>query len=341
LNQTSQIPKLYGRYIDDIIYGPIELQINNSNINIIQSAFNSIESVIQFTVEKPGPDGYLPFLDFQIKIDYNDKQIKYKWYNKNIHSGNTLNKLSSVPSHIKNNFLSNRFIEVKRRCNNKIDEIESFEKITNILSMNGYTHKEISRAKSNCSKNRNKNQYNYKTSLHNLKPLKLPFVNNKCITKIIKAIRKYELPINIVSTLGTKLCQLYPMKEYKSCQCTICLQITNQYNCNSRFVVYKFTCKACNKEYIGETCIAIKDRIKQHTNSINKGDSKSALSNHLLLEHPNSNYSITNFKLDIISRHKDSIDTALCEAFTIRKFKPALNRKFELSIYNLYGQLHN
>ncbi len=131
------------------------------------------------------------------------------------------------------------------------------------------------------------------------------------------------------------------MVEYTSCNCIICKQINNRYDCNSRFVVYKFTCKACNEYYIGETCIAIKDRIKQHTNSINKKDTKSALSNHLLLEHAESNYDISNFKLDIISKHKDSLDTALSEAFAIQKYKPSLNRKFELSLYNLYNQSYN
>jgi len=165
--------------------------------------------------------------------------------------------------------------------------------------------------------------------------MKLPFINDKCLHKVNKVLVKYELPVKQISITGQKLKNLSKNKQHNNCNCKICNQLGGKFHCNNRFVVYEFTCNTCCKNYIGETCVHIKDRYQQHSKSVENKDGKSALSAHMISDHSELDHNISNFKLKILSIHKDSLDTALSESIAIQKLKPTLNRKFELNSYNL------
>ena len=84
LEKSHIKPKIYKRYLDDILLGPIKENL----ATVILDTFNSIQSEIQFTVEVPPKNEFLAFLDIAIRIK--DNNIQYKWHVKPCHSDNSL-----------------------------------------------------------------------------------------------------------------------------------------------------------------------------------------------------------------------------------------------------------
>ena len=78
LEKISFKPQLYKRYIDDVILGPIES--NLEMIKEIEQVFNSIVPEINFTTEIQLPHKGLNFLDLTIHIK--DHKIDYYWLQK-------------------------------------------------------------------------------------------------------------------------------------------------------------------------------------------------------------------------------------------------------------------
>ena len=89
-------PIIYKRYVDDIILGP--LPPDPHLFDMIKSVFNSIDKSIQFTLDSPGPNGKLNFLNLSIYLENNT--VHFDWYRKDCHSGITLRNDSWVPQSI-------------------------------------------------------------------------------------------------------------------------------------------------------------------------------------------------------------------------------------------------
>jgi hypothetical protein len=338
LREIQIFPKVYVRYIDDILIGPIEL--NENNYKNILKCFNDIDCETQFTLEYPNDNGYIPYLDISLRVNI-DSKIEYKWYQKEFNSGLCLNKNSYIPSFMKTNFVRNRINDVNRRCNNNETREICLKKIYKILTDNGHNvdlkkktkkHKNVIRQNQNYWKNEN-NENN------NTPIMKLPFLNDRSWNQIQRTIKKYNLKIKLVMEKRKTLHKLYGPTEDNQCisNCYVCEQLPNHFNCRSRFVVYSLTCKLCNNknQYIGETCVWLIDRINQHRLSIKNKDSKSAVSVHMKEMHPEITPTIGHFKLKIEKKCKDSYDALISEAIWIKRRKPSLNRKFEINDYNV------
>lgn len=135
LEEIGILPKIFVRYIDDILFGIIE--INEDSCQKILNCFNNIDLDIQFTLEKPNINGYISYLD--VNIRFNDTcMIEYNWYHKEFNSGLCLNNRSYIPSNMKSNFIENRILDVKRRCNTTENRNKSLTSIKNILLNNGH-----------------------------------------------------------------------------------------------------------------------------------------------------------------------------------------------------------
>ena len=135
---------------------------------------------------------------------------------------------------------------------------------------------------------------------------------------------------------GLKISKLSNFSSSVHCQdCDLCNQLPSYFNCKVRFVVYLFKCNLCNEKYIGETSVWLKERYDQHRRSITKKDNVSALSQHLIDFHTNVNHSISLFEVSIIKKCKDAIDTKLYESICIKRHNPKINRRFELTQFNL------
>ena len=333
LSRLNFTPTVYKRYVDDVILGP--LAFDEEHFFHIRDTFNSIMSEIKFTLEFHKPGEWLPFLDLKVKVDNNQPVLSY--YRKECHSDIWLDKSSFIPSHVKRNFLVNKFKTI--RSNSSQDNLyeDSKKESYVILRNNGFSHHEISTAEKSLSKekksnNQNKNQFN----------LKLPFLGDRCTRKINRLITKYDIPIRLINMPGKKLAHNLnkkPNTEVNACNCSVCITLKNKEKCTDRFIVYKYTCNFCEEFYIGKTCRPFITRHKEHANHIKNKNTSSALSEHLLNAH--SNGSIEDFRIDFISKLTNARDTAITEAKSINKLKPTLNRKHELTSYSLTSQFHH
>ena len=62
--------------------------------------------------------------------------------------------------------------------------------------------------------------------------------------------------------------------------CDICAKMPDKFNCQDRYLVYKFTCALFDDFYIGQTCRPFKLRFNEHKRGIGQNNIASALSDH-------------------------------------------------------------
>ena len=136
LSRLAIKPKLYKRYIDDIILGPYKR--DDAEIPNILNTFNAINSSIQFTIDIPPVNQPLHFLDISIAIGVG--KINYTWYSKTSHSENTLKQDSWLPSYVKSNFLTNSAKNVASKSSTEEHQLHAFEKLRYRFKKNGYKY---------------------------------------------------------------------------------------------------------------------------------------------------------------------------------------------------------
>ena len=163
--------------------------------------------------------------------------------------------------------------------------------------------------------------------------LKIRFVSDKVSRDIRKLINKYKLPISLVETPNVNLFNALSKKKVykKHDNCTVCNWLPNNITCNTKFLVYKFTCNFCHDFYVGQSSRPFKLRFMEHSRSLKNNSSvSSALSAHKQTI-CSSVTSINDFSLDILEHCKNPLDTRLSEARFIKSLMPKMNRKHELS----------
>ena len=284
------------------------------------NVFNSVHKDIEFTLEVP-PNNILNFLDVSLSV-----KEHYKVFRKYCHSGISLKKESWLPFRVKFYHFRNSFNYVQERCSDTSSREESINLMKNQLLSNGFSQRDLDFAHRKRS-TRSSNHLNATQPVHSF--LKLQFLSDSSHRKISKLVKKYKLPVTVVERPGMQLRNFLKTKSnsVKQCQCTICSLLPNYYTCKSRFVVYKFTCKYCQKFYIGSTNRPFIVRYKEHRRSILNRDDKSALSEHLKICHSDGN--IDSFEIDLLTQQHDPVLTRIAEARSIDYLKPQLNRKHE------------
>lgn len=325
LEENLISPKIYKRYIDDCILGPFPR--NNDMFNQILNAFNSVNDKIQFTMDIPDLNCPLNFLDISINIIH--QKIDYSWYTKPCRSDITLRQDSWLPSHVKNNFLTQSVKNVEKKCSNSTNREFSFNILKSRIKNNGYNnfdpHRSLQRLYH--KKEKKEKDTDYKV------PLVLDFVSDSHSRHIRKILSKYDqLPIQLVTKTGKQLkdCFKNRPKTVRHGDCDVCKKLEDKYICSDRFLVYKFTCNICQDSYIGQTARPFKQRFTEHKYSLNRADETSALSTHALKAHGDVTLDIDSFSLRILFKGKTPLETRLIESKMIRTQQPNLNRKHEL-----------
>lgn len=313
-------PLLYKRYVDDVIMGPFDT-LDLSATNKITKVFNSIDESIQFTVEVPGVDRKLSFLDISIYLS--EDGISYDWFQKSCHSGNTLRIDSWVPQHIKSNFVKNVTSDVKRKCSSMESRHEAIGKLDKQLYANGHKPQHGNKNKKRTNK-RNPNDS------FNLAIWKCDFINDRCNRKLKCLIKKYDLPVRFINKQSKNLSQRLKDNFKKSCDCEVCQRLRNSFKCTDKFTVYKFTCKFCHKFYIGQTARPLYQRFNEHKRSLNAKNDQSALSDHSKKDH-HSNLTIIDFEFDVMYKGNNPVEARIAEAKLISEHCPSLNRREELT----------
>ena len=159
----------------------------------------------------------------------------------------------------------------------------------------------------------------------------IDFINDSHLTKIKQILKKHNLPVQVAPRPGKNLKNCFrPAKIVtKHPNCEPCNHMPSKFNCDDKFLVYKFTCNLCNDAYIGQSSRPFKTRFQEHKRSITKKDVKSALSEHFLFHHPEHQCSINNFDLEILHKGQSPLEARLLEAKLIDSHQPRLNRKHE------------
>ena len=313
--ECSFQPYIYVRYIDDILVGPIN---RDSDLpHKILDKFNSTNEDISFTMEIPEANDPLNFLDISIYV--NDGSIDYAWYEKPCHSQNSLKRDSFVPNHVKTNFVRNYNTNVVNKCSTTELKKEASLKLQRKFEKNGYR---------NCNFIRNRHKRPKNTEKATI--LQLDFINDRCNRKISGILKKYDFKIKLASKPAKflKHCFGGARQNGKHDNCEVCRSLPTHFNCNDKFLVYKFTCKLCSQFYIGETCRPFKLRYSEHARSLKNKNKSSALAEHAIQHR--SAVSILDFDLDVIGKYDSPLETRLAESVAIDRFRPSLNRKHEM-----------
>ena len=320
LNDTMNIcPDIYTRYIDDILLGPFIY--DEPIFQKILHVFNSINKSLQFTLEVPRPSEHMHFLDLDIII--NDGKISHTWYTKDSHSDITLKSDGWIPRHVKVNFVSNTVRQVAEKCSTEKLKQEAFAKLDRRFHKNGFKNVNYKKILDNDPRPK---------SSDNLIVLKTPFVSDKLNKTFNKIIKSYDFPVRIVSKPNMKLRDCFTRHQKKKHEnCFICAKLSDKYSCDDRFVVYMITCSICKKSYIGETCRPFHIRLDEHKRSVSKLDDKSALADHIRLDHKNASLTFDDFYYDVISKFTNPIETRIGESRLINILKPQLNRRHEMA----------
>ena len=333
-------PLWYTRYMDDT-FAAIDntSQYTNEEVaNLVLDTFNKVDDKIKFTMELPSKEKGLPFLDTSIYVRNN--KIMYSWYMKEIHSGNLMNANSHAPSKTKRNFVINSFTRILDRCNNKPDEKASLQKMYKLLLKNGYNHNMISGGLNMARKKKKKTPEEraaFANKLAGTDILKLTFLDDNTSKLAQKICNKNGLNISVVNEKFTKMNRLNPnYNKIVKCHCDLCKNLNKGFNCKSKKVVYQYECLECQKCYVGKTVNPIKKRHYQHTRGVALNMIyESALAEHEIKEHPLRSHDISNYKLSILQRGFNNVDTSLREGELIAKMKPELNRKHESRTFNI------
>ena len=328
---------LFVRYIDDIfIVVPDEM-----DITFLVDTFNSIHKNIQFTIEHPDKDGYIAFLDTEVKLNYHNI-FTYKWFTKPVSSGNMLSAQSKVPHKVKRGFINNCFSRIIRRCNNISNINTSIKKMAELLKRNGYNNKivknGINHAINKCNEieDPNKDTWNKDNGVI----LKIPYMNDELNQTIKNKIANTNLNITFCNNKFTQLNKLgYKPRTEPKCRrkCNICKILPDKWGCSTDKVVYIYTCIHCRGHYIGKTYGRISGRHSSHkSNFTYQNYGKSALSTHILEVHPEFFHDkLDNFTLDILDSFHKASELIIAEALYIEKMSPSLNRKQERTDYLL------
>ena len=325
-SETGYKPTVYARYIDDIIMGPLEK--DTTIINEILEIFNSINDNIKFTIEIPEYGKPINFLD--ISLETVDQGITYTWFRKPTHSNLLLHQESNVPFHMKRNFVLNTYNRIEARCSEDKEKMKKIKEFESILEENKYSKKQIISFKTQHAKKDKKIRKvkKKKTSLF------INYISDNTNRKINKTIDKYGLNIKLVCKPAPQLSTILKNKkethiEHKN-NCVICKVITNNKCCQTRYVVYQFSCKLCQDEYIGQTARPFHFRFKEHKRSIEHKNGVSALSEHIENSHTGNNLTINDFNINFLEIFDNPVDCKISEAKYISLKHPRINRRNEL-----------
>ncbi len=106
-------PKFWDRYVDDT-----HTVVKDNQLEELHTHLNSVDSNIQFTVEEPGPDGGIPFLDTYCMI-LEDGSFKTRVYRKPTHTDLYLNWNSHHPLSAKISVVNTLFYRAEVVCSDE------------------------------------------------------------------------------------------------------------------------------------------------------------------------------------------------------------------------------
>ena len=234
---TSCKPIFYRRFIDD---GFSIFKGDTNTINNFLTHLNSINPRVQFTVEYE-KNGQLPFLD--ILLTRKSGCISFSVYQKPTHSNRYAHPSSFVPRTIMASVTRALRLRAYLYCDDRLTLDRELNRISSTLKDNGYPKETI------------RNHLRHPRLTTRNRPAESPNVFipffGKGTFKVKRLCENQGLTVRL-SHLPTLHDKLYYKRNEN-------LNIIDRQN-----VVYRLTCRTCQKSYIGQTTRPLKKRIDEH-----------------------------------------------------------------------------
>ena len=313
-NELQPSPVVFVRYVDDVGTVVPNTQVAQGTLEHL----NKKHPTIQFELETPGEDGFLPILDIKVKIKA-DGSIERKLFTKEANKGITLHFNSHHSSSVKTTTVLNELARAER-CSTPEHREEAISSTLAKMEDNGYSSSWLSKAVDRGKRPR-KNKEPRATSFS----FRFPFVTDAFNNGIQQLFEKYEIPARLVNPRGQTLLNLAQerMPSQRPCRSSICPQPSI---CQRSSVVYEATCQLCGRSYIGMTSRRLHDRMREHMASARKKDEKTAFGVHYEAEHPKQKPKIS---FSVLFHQRDELRLHVEEAMAIKSRKPELNRRQE------------
>ena len=286
-------PDCYYRYLDDIfLIWPHGI----SKFNQFLEIFNSHRASIKFKAEISTDS--VNFLDTTL-FRSKENTLEAKVFFKPTDTHQLLHKLSFHPKHTYKGLIKSQVFRFFQICSYPDDVESACQILFKALSKRNYS----------------------KRWLRKIKNETLRILNSE-----ERLGADFQLPTS--SSSGSKPCN--------SRQCQTCHLVPNCQNfsgsvfeqtysinsaldCNSENIIYLYTCKLCEKQYVGETGKSLKFRNNRHRAAITSCNEENALYSHLSKFHSKTEFSIECFSLLPIEQVSDLGDELLNKQWRLER----------------------
>ena len=307
--------RCYSRYVDDIFF----FTSSPDEATVILNAFNAAADGVRFELECPGRNS-LSLLDFTVTVEATSQGHKasFQFFRKAARSDVFLHYQAAIPASTRMAAIRNERQRIAdRNTCPAANECEQ-TKLDSRLIANGYPSAYISQSRTQARRRRPRRDNNSQP-LH----LSIPYIDDRLDHKLNNVFKKYGLNVRIVHRSKT-LRHLLQNRQTSLEKCTIrgCV-VQAQGICFFKNCVYSIKCTSCDEEYIGSSTRFLHERIREHRQK------DTAVSRH-------SRTCRANFKVSVLTRQKDEVNTRLAEGFFIRKLKPQLNTMEEVALWSRY-----
>ncbi|EYC20386.1 hypothetical protein Y032_0022g598 [Ancylostoma ceylanicum] len=301
---------LYKRYIDDIfVIGSSYTELEETLANL-----NAVDVNIKFTVEEPSSDGFLPFLNTQVRIRNGMTEIR--WYKKRSSKNILLHSRSAHPTFMKVNVVRN-LIKTSGRIAASISEDD--ETIKRILFDNGYNSGEVTTWR----------PYSTPDGI----ALVLPYLNEHYARRVDSIVKRSRLPVRLIFKSPPTLKEILTSSRLyeNGCDEEGCRYCTDQKICHLRGTVYLIKCRGCGQRYIGESGRPLRKRLDEHRRALVRPQAypNNSFSRHRTTVHTQDR--VPDFDVLVLHRHLENLlHRKIMEAREIKRYQPEINNKEEL-----------
>ena len=250
------------RYVDDVL-----TCIENDKVIEILDKINSVNSNIQFTMEKE-ENSIINYLDLKLTRN-NNGTLSFSIYRKPTHTEKYLDFQSNHPLEHKNSVVQSLMYRAFNLCDSDFREQE-VNHVSDILENNGYPRGIIKKFEEKTRRKFNRNgsyrEINEGTEAAEKSYASIPYIPG--ISERLKRIfGKYNLEVAHQPTrkLRSELCNL---KDKKTAH-------------EKSGVVYRVDCNNCEAKYVGETGRQVRDRMAEHQKDIQTKKPASKVSDHV------------------------------------------------------------
>ncbi|EYC10257.1 hypothetical protein Y032_0056g2642 [Ancylostoma ceylanicum] len=301
---------LYKRYIDDVfVIGSSCAELTETLANL-----NAVDENIKFTIEEPGCDGFLPFLNTKVRIC--DGTTEIRWYRKRSSKNIILHSRSAHPTFMKVNVVRN-LIKTSGRITASNSDVD--ETIQSILFDNGYNSGEITTWRPH--------------SAPDGIALVLPYLNEHLAKRVNTIVKRSRLPVRLIFKPPPTLKEILTSSRLyeNGCDEEGCRYCTDQKICHLRGTVYMIKCKGCGQRYIGESGRPLRKRLDEHRRALIRPQAypNNSFSRHRTNVHTRD--STPDFDVMVLHRHlENTLHRKILEAREIKRYQPEINNKEEL-----------